>query len=314
MERGDTHTHLEIESHVGETRLGLVLVITAGFMIVEIVGGFLFNSLALLADAGHMLSDVVALALSWIAIRIGKRAPTDRHTYGFKRTEILAAFVNGLGLWFIVGVICYEAAHRFFHPEPVAGLGMLIVAGTGLAVNVLMAVALYGSRSENLNLRGAFLHVLSDALGSVAAIVAAIAILWTTMYWPDPLFSVLIGLLILYSSVNLVKESGHILMEGVPPDVNIREIEDAIVDHGGVCCVYDLHVWSISSNRVALSAHVVMPDPREDRAEILRDIESMLAERFGIAHTTIQIETSHEMRGETEGLICRSGTVCDLSR
>jgi len=316
MEHGHTHTHthLEIESDVGEARLAIVLFITAGYMIVEVVGGFLFNSLALLADAGHMLSDVVALGLSWIAIRIGKRAPTDRHTYGFKRTEILAAFVNGLGLWFIVGVIFYEAAQRFFDPAPVAGFGMLVVACAGLAVNLLMAVTLFGSQGENLNLRGAFLHVLSDALGSVGAIVAAVAILLTDMYWPDPLFSILIGLLILYSSFGLVKESAHILLEGVPPNVEIQEIEDAIVNHSGVCCVYDLHVWSISSHRVALSAHVVVQDPVVDNAALLRSLEKMLVENFKITHSTIQIETTHEMRLELERLVCRIGTSCDLTR
>ena len=305
------HNHAHDESGSGETRLGIVLFITAGYMVAEVVGGIVFNSLALLADAGHMLSDVMALALSWIAIQIGKRSPTDRHTYGFKRTEILAALVNGLALWVIVGVIFYEAVLRLLKPAEVAGLGMLVVASLGLVVNLAMAAVLFRTRQVNLNLKGAFLHVLSDALGSVGAIVAAVIILSFGAYWSDPLVSILIGLLIVYSSWGLVKESVHILMEGVPPDVQIKKIEDAILEHGGVCCVYDLHVWSITSNRVALSAHVVLSEPERGRMEVLRGLEKLLAEKFDITHTTIQAETTHEMRPGGDPLVCRAGTVCN---
>jgi len=251
--------------------------------------------------------------LSWIAMHIGKRSPTDRLTYGFKRTEILAALINGLALWVIVGVIFYEAVHRFLSPATVAGAGMLVVASAGLAVNLLMAAMLFRAREHNLNLKGAFLHVLSDALGSVGAMVAAIVILRTGAYWTDPLVSILIGLLIVYSSWGLVRESVNILMEGVPSGVEIRDIENALLEHGGVCCVYDLHVWSITSNRVALSAHVVLSQPDENRVEVLRGLEKLLAEKFDITHTTIQAETTHEMRPGSDSLVCRAGTVCNSS-
>lgn len=310
MALGHHHNQAHQDSGSGEARLGVALVITAAYMVAEVVGGVLFNSLALLADAGHMLSDVIALALSWIAMHIGKRSPTDRHTYGFKRTEILAALVNGLALWVIVGVIFYEATHRFMNPAPVAGKGMLIVASVGLAVNLGMAAMLFRTRERNLNLKGAFLHVLSDALGSVGAIVAAIVILGTGAFWVDPLVSVLIGLLIIYSSWGLLRESVNILMEGVPSGIEIKDIEEALLQHGGVCCVYDLHVWSITSNRVALSAHVVLSEPEGDRIEFLRGLEKLLAERFDISHTTIQIETTHEMRPDSDTLVCREGTTC----
>jgi len=313
MAHGHHHTHAHQGSTSGETRLGIALLITAGYMVVEVVGGILFNSLALLADAGHMLSDVVALALSWIAMHIGKRSPTDRLTYGFKRTEILAALINGLALWVIVVVIFYEAVHRFLSPTPVAGAGMLVVASAGLAVNLLMAAMLFRARDHNLNLKGAFLHVLSDALGSVGAMVAAIVILRTGAYWTDTLVSILIGFLIIYSSWGLVRESVNILMEGVPSGVDIRDIENAVLEHGGVCCVYDLHVWSITSNRVALSAHVVLSQPDKNRVEVLRGLEKLLAEKFDITHTTIQAETTHEMRPGSDSLVCRAGTICNSS-
>lgn len=306
-----THCHVSHEHEGGEARLAIALVATASYMVAEVIGGFLFNSLALLADAGHMVSDVVALALSWLAIRIGRRSATEWHTYGFKRTEIIAAFLNGLALWVIVGVIFYEAGHRFLAPSPVKGKGMLIVASLGLVVNLGMAALLFRSRQENLNLRGAFLHVLSDALGSLGAMAAALFILTTGAYWPDLMVSVLIGILILVSSWSLVRESFHILMEGVPAGIKVPEIEEALLQENRVCCLYDVHVWSISSDRIALSAHAVLSEPDADREDILRGLERTLKERFGITHTTIQIESTHEMRPDAQSPVCRAGTVCE---
>lgn len=281
-------------------------------MVVEAVGGYLFNSLALLADSGHMLSDVMALGLSWLALQIGQRSPTDRHTFGFKRTEILAALMNGVALWAIVGLLFYEAVRRFFQPPPVEGTGMLIVASAGLAVNFLIAALLYRARRENLNIRSAFIHVIADALGSAGAILAAIVILATGLNWVDPLVSVLIGFLILFSSWELLKESVHILMEGVPTGMQISDIEQTLLEQDGVCCVYDLHVWSITSNRHALSAHVVLSGLTEDRNQVLKRLNTVLVDKFHIDHTTIQIETSHEMRNEAETMACRAGTSCSV--
>lgn len=310
MEHADNHIHAEPENGKSRTRLLIALFLTAAYMVVEAVGGFLFNSLALLADSGHMLSDVMALGLSWFALHIGQRSPTDRHTFGFKRTEILAALMNGVALWAIVAVLFYEAVRRFFQPPAVEGTGMLIVASVGLAVNFLIAALLFRARRENLNIRSVFIHVIADALGSAGAILAALIILATGLNWVDPLVSVLIGFLILFSSWELLKESVHILMEGVPAGMQIRQIEEILLEQNGVCCVYDLHVWSITSNRHALSAHVVLSDLTEDRNQVLKRLNTVLVNKFHIDHTTIQIETSHEMRNEVEGITCRAGTSC----
>ncbi len=312
MEHAHHHIQADPESGNSRTRLVIALFVTAGYMVVEAVGGFLFNSLALLADSGHMLSDVMALGLSLLALQIGQRSPTDRHTFGFKRTEILAALMNGVALWAIVGLLFYEAVRRFFHPPQVEGIGMLLVASIGLAVNLLIAALLFGARRENLNIKSAFIHVIGDALGSAGAIVAALIILATGINWVDPLVSVLIGFLILFSSWDLLKESVHILMEGVPAGVQISDIEQTLLKQNGVCCVYDLHVWSITSNRHALSAHVVLSDPAEDRNQVLKRLNNVLVEKFHIDHTTIQIETSHEMRQEAGEMACRAGTSCSV--
>jgi cobalt-zinc-cadmium efflux system protein len=312
MEHAHHHIHAEPDSGNSRTRLAIALFVTAGYMIVEAAGGYLFNSLALLADSGHMLSDVMALGLSWLALHIGQRSPTDRHTFGFKRTEILAALMNGVALWVIVGLLFYEAVRRFFNPPAVEGTGMLIVASVGLAVNLLIAALLFRARGENLNIKSAFIHVIADALGSAGAILAAVVILATGLNWVDPLVSVLIGFLILFSSWELLKESVHILMEGVPAGMQISDIEHTLLEQQGVCCVYDLHVWSITSNRHALSAHVVLSDLTEDRNQVLKRLNTVLNEEFDIDHTTIQIETSHEMRYEAEGVTCRAGTSCSV--
>lgn len=311
MEHAHNHHHAHGHAH-GETRLVIALVLTCLYMVVEAVGGVFFNSLALLADAGHMLSDVVAIALSWAAIRIGNRSPTERHTFGFRRTEILAALANGLALWAIVALIFFEAVHRFFSPEPVQGSGMLLIAAVGLAVNVVMALLLFSSREESLNIRGAFLHIVSDALGSLGAIVAAVIILRTGENRVDPAVSVLVGFLIIYSSWSLIRESLHILMEAVPHGLEIKEIEEAVLKQEGVCCMYDLHVWTIGADQSALSAHMVVSDPQWDRTELLMRLNKLLAEEFNIEHTTIQIEATHEIRSEIEYRACREGTTCKI--
>lgn len=305
-----THNHDHSHGHGVETRLGFVLFVTAGYMVVEIVGGILFNSLALLADAGHMLSDVMAQGLAYAALIIGRRSPTDRHTFGFKRTEILAALWNGLALWAIVALILYEAAHRAWNPGKVAGEGMLLVAGIGLLVNLLLAGLLFREREYNLNVKGVFLHVLSDALGSVGAMVAAVIILLTGYYIADPIVSVFIGVLILYSSWGLIKDSVHILMEGVPAGIEIADVESAMLEQAGVCCIHDLHVWTIGSDRTALSAHVVLSDPERDSDMVLSNLNRVLQDTFHIDHTTIQIESTHDVVATRSGMICRPGTAC----
>ena len=293
-----------------QNRLGIALWLTAGYMLVEAVGGLVFNSLALLADAGHMLSDVMALGFAWLAIGIGNRSANDRLTFGFKRTEVLVALFNGLALWAIVAVIFYEAALRLSAPGPVEGSGLLVIALVGLALNLAVAVILFSGRDQDLNLRGAFLHAAADALGATGAIVAGVVIVLTGRYWVDPLVSLFIGMLVLYSSWGLVRESVHILMEGVPSDLDIRDIETSMMEHEGVCCVYDLHIWSISTGHNALSAHVVMSDPGQDRDALLAGLRELVHNRFRIDHTTIQLETTHDMRSPDSDVFCREGTTC----
>ncbi len=296
-----------------EGRLSLALTFTVIYMLAEAIGGYLFNSLALLADSGHMLSDSMALGLSLLAIRIGKRKPSDRHTFGFKRTEILAALFNGLALWGIVGIIFYEAFQRIYTPVEVQGWGMLLVALFGLIINMVMAGLLYKGSANSINVRGAFLHVISDALGSLGAVLAGLIIIFTRLYWIDPLVSMVIGVLIVYSSWSLISESFHILMEGVPEGFDVAMIESELASVDGVCCVYDLHVWSVAGSDVNLSAHVVLADDNRDHNRVLNDINLLLKKRHRVGHTTIQIESTHELRGKTPQESCRPGTLCSRS-
>lgn len=286
-----------MERHSESQRLKFALAVSAVYFFAELIGGFLTNSLALLSDAGHMLSDIAALALSLFAFRIARRPATLSSTYGFHRVEILAALFNGLALWLIVGIIFAAAYNRFFNPPAVASYGMMIIAIVGLAVNVLAGVILYGSHHHNLNLRGAFLHVVSDALGSVGAIAAGLIMFVTGWYVADPLISILIGLLILYSSWSLVKESLSVLMQSVPKGIRLDEVRQTIEEVEGVSAVHDLHVWAVTSDIFTLSAHAVVENGG-DFHEVLNCIEETLKQRFNIEHTTIQLEI--ESREEKE--------------
>ena len=283
--------------HTETLRLKLALAISGIYFFAELIGGFLTNSLALLSDAGHMLSDIAALALSLFAFRIAKRPATVSSTYGYHRAEILAALFNGLTLWLIVGVIFAAAYNRFFDPPAVESYGMMIVASLGLLVNVVAGAILYGSHHHNLNLRGAFLHVVSDALGSVGAIAAGLIMLFTGWYVADPVISILIGLLILHSSWNLVKESFSVLMQAVPKGIRLEDVQQALEGVEGVSKVHDLHVWAVTSDIFTLSAHAVVENGG-DFHQVLNGIEDTLKERFNIEHTTIQLET--ESREEKE--------------
>ena len=286
-----------MERHSESRRLKLALGISSVYFFAELIGGFLTNSLALLSDAGHMLSDIAALALTLFAFRIAKRPATLSSTYGYHRVEILAALFNGLTLWLIVGIIFAAAYNRFFDPPKVASYGMMIVAMLGLVVNIAAGVILYGSHHHNLNLRGAFLHIVSDALGSVGAIAAGLIMFQTGWYVADPLISILIGLLILHSSWSLVKESFSVLMQSVPKGIRLDEVRETIEAVEGVTEVHDLHVWAITSDIFTLSAHAVVENGGDFHA-VLNCIEDTLKQRFNIEHTTIQLET--ESREEKE--------------
>jgi cobalt-zinc-cadmium efflux system protein len=288
------------ERYTETRKLKWALAISSIYFFAELIAGFVTNSLALLSDAGHMLSDIGAMALSLFAFRIARRPATVISTYGYHRAEILAALFNGLALWFIVGIIFTAAYNRLLQPPQVESQGMLIVAALGLMVNITAGIILYGSHHHSLNLRGAFLHVVSDAVGSVGAIVAALVMLATQWYMADPLISIFIGILILYSSWSLVKESVSILMQAVPKGIRLEEVQKTIEEVHGVAKVHDLHVWAVTSGIFTLSAHAVV-DNGEDFHAVLNGIEDTLKERYNIEHVTIQLETESREEKEFKG-------------
>lgn len=284
------HHHHGAASARNRKRLALSLGLAAVYMVAEAVGGWLTGSLALLADAGHMLSDVAALGLSLFAMWMARRPATSRKTYGYRRTEILAALANGATLVAISVFILFEAWERFQNPPEVDAAGMMGIATGGLLVNLASLWILHEGRDESLNVRGAWLHVLTDALGSVQAIAAGVVIWAFGWRWADPVASVLIALLVIYSSWDLLKEATAILMEHAPSHIDVDEVRRAMTSIPGVLGIHDLHVWTITSGMESLSAHVVV---REDRygCEMLGEIRSVLHDRFGLHHTTVQMET-----------------------
>jgi len=287
---GPGHSHGLADARRGQRRrLAFTLAFTSAYMVAEVVGGLWTGSLALLADAGHMFADVGALALSLFALWLAEQqAPPDR-TYGYYRIEILAALANGAALIAVAGGLFLEAVERLAAPTPVLGGPMMIVALGGLAVNGVGLAVLHAGREQSLNLRGAWLHVLSDALGSVGAIVAG-ALIWAFGWsWADPAASILIGLLIVRSAWALVREAVAVLMEGAPGHIDVDELRDALRGSEGVESVHDLHVWTITSGLVALSCHVCAHD-HVLAHELLARLQTLLSARFGIDHVTIQIE------------------------
>lgn len=279
-----------MERHTETRRLQWALAISSVYFFAELVAGFLTNSLALVSDAGHMLSDIGALTLSLFAFRMARRPATIHRTYGYHRVEILAALFNGLTLWLIVGIIFAAAYSRLSRPPEVESYGMMIVAILGLVVNLAAAAILHGGHRHNLNLRGAFLHVMSDALGSVGAIVAGVVMLTTGWFLADPLISIFIGVLILFSSWSLVKDSLSVLMQTVPKGIQLEDVRRTIEAVDGVSAVHDLHIWAVTSDIFTLSAHAVVANGG-DFHHVLNGIEDTLKEQFNIEHTTIQLET-----------------------
>ncbi|GIP31320.1 cation diffusion facilitator family transporter [Paenibacillus sp. J2TS4] len=286
--------HIHDSAREGNKKgLTIALIITGLVMILEFVGGLVTNSLALLSDSGHMLSDFSSLLLSLAAIWFATRqAPADK-TYGFYRFEVLAALFNGVSLFVIAGFIVWEAYQRFLEPPQVAGGSMLIIVAIGLAANLLSAWALMrrGDVKNNLNLRSAYLHVLGDALGSVGAIIAGVVMLLFSWYAADPLISVIVALLILKSAWGVIKHSLHILMEGAPAYASPDKVEEELMQIAEVVGVHDLHLWTITSGMDALSCHLVITD-LADGQEVLQEAIRRVQERFGIDHATIQIEES----------------------
>ncbi len=298
MTNDHTHTHSEKEhdhdhaptvSLSNERRVFWVMVLTGGFMVVEAVGGILSGSLALLADAGHMLTDTAALALAWFAFRIGNRPADPKRSFGYHRFQILAAFANGLTLFAIAGWIIIEAVRRLLDPSEIHGVSMIAVAAIGLLVNIIGFWIMSRGEKENLNIRSAALHVMGDLLGSIAAIIAAGIILLTGWLPIDPILSVLVALLILRSAWAIIKQSSHILLQGTPEGLDPARIGAALGDIDGVSDVHDVHAWSLTNERPIVTLHTVL-DETADYNSTLQKINSVLKEKFGIEHATIQME------------------------
>lgn len=299
---GHDHSHAHAHLHVGEGAfLYLALALTLGFAGVEAIGGWLAGSLALLGDAGHMLSDSLALGLSAAALWLSRRPPSARHSYGFVRAEIVAALANGLIMLLVVVGIVVEAIARIQAPQPVAGATVMAVAAAGLLVNVVVMLLL--SRGEqNLNVRGAMLHVMGDLLGSIAAVIAGAAVYFTGWTPVDPLLSLVICALILYSTLRLLREALHVLMEGVPLNLSLETVGRSMAEVPGALSIHDLHIWTLSSGRFALSAHVVVKD-LDQWVSLLADLRAMLAQRFHIDHVTLQPEIERELKAEYQAFI-----------
>lgn len=280
--------------------LTVTFALTFTYFLVEVAGGLLTNSLALLADAAHMLTDVGGLALALFAMWFAQRPANAEKTYGYYRVEILAALANAVVLFFISFYILYEAYRRFQEPPEVNSLPMLAVAGIGLAVNLVGIYNLRSGSKESLNVQGAFLEVVSDMLGSVGVIVAGLIMFFTGWYYADPIFSVLIGLFVLPRTWTLMKQAVNVLLESTPAHINLKSVEDAMLSTPGVAAVHDLHVWAITSGMDALSAHIVLTEGKslEDRQKILDAVNAQLKEKFGIAHATIQIDGANQPEEE----------------
>ncbi|CAM4144650.1 cation diffusion facilitator family transporter [Lederbergia lenta] len=298
---GHDHTH-----EANKKTLMLSFIIITGYMIVEAIGGFTTNSLALLSDAGHMLSDSISLGVALLAFTLGEKAANYSKTYGYKRFEILAAVLNGITLVLIAIYIFYEAIQRFQHPPEVASTGMLIIASIGLLINIFVAWIMMrgGDIEENLNMRGAYLHVISDMLGSIGAIIAALLIIFFDWGWADPLASVIVAVLVLRSGYYVTKSGLHVLMEGTPQNVNVNDVIQTIQNTKGIQGVHDLHIWSITSGLNALSCHAVVADQMSiaESERMLHQIEHDL-EHKNIHHMTIQLETTAHLHDNS--ILCK---------
>jgi cobalt-zinc-cadmium efflux system protein len=285
------HGHGHGHSHTSNKKALLSsFILIAAFMVVEVIGGILTNSLALLSDAGHMLSDAAALGLSFFAIKLGEKQVSQEKTYGYKRFEIIAAALNGITLIVISLYIFYEAFQRFFAPPEVQSTGMLMISVTGLVVNIIAAwILMSGDKDDNLNVRSAFLHVLGDMLGSVGAIVAALLIMFFGWTIADPIASVIVAMLIIISGFRVTRDSFHILMEGAPTQIDIQQVKVALSKIPLVKEVHDLHIWTITSGYPVLSCHITIVD-EAIHDEVLAHSQKILHDEFHIEHSTIQVE------------------------
>jgi len=300
-EHGHDHTH-----GANKKTLMISFMIITSYMIIEAIGGFMTNSLALLSDAGHMLSDSISLGIALLAFTLGEKGANHSKTFGYKRFEILAAGLNGVTLIIIAIYIFYEAIQRFQHPPEVSSTRMLVIATIGLLVNIFVAWIMLrgGDVEENLNMRGAYLHVISDMLGSIGAIIAALLIIFFGWSWADPLASVIVAALVLRSGYYVTKSSLHVLMEGTPQNVDVDDVVQSFQNTKGIHSVHDLHVWSITSGLNALSCHAVVDEQLSiaQSQRLLRQVEHDL-EHKNIHHMTIQLETAAHLHDNS--ILCK---------
>jgi cobalt-zinc-cadmium efflux system protein len=281
---GDSHAHPNVNSAFAT---GIAL--NAAYVVFEVIFGLIGHSLALLADAGHNLSDVLGLLLAWGASVMAKRLPTKRKTYGLRGSSILAALFNAIILLVSVGAIAWEAARRFNNPEEVAARTVIWVSILGIIINTLTALMFMSGRKADLNIRGAFLHMAADAGISAGVVIAGIAILWTGLHWIDPVVSLLICAVIVWGTWDLLRESVNLALQGVPKDVDLDEVQRYLNALPGIQKAHDLHVWAMSTTEIALTTHLVKPDGDLDDA-LLNRIQHELHDRFGIEHITVQLE------------------------
>jgi len=302
-----THDHRQRRDPKSLRSLKIALALTSTYMLAEAIGGWLTNSLALLADAGHMLTDVAALVLTLMAIWFASRPATPNKTFGYYRLEILAAFVNGIALVLLSLWVIYEAYERWQESPEILGLGLTIVAFGGLVINLIAAWLLHGNHKDDLNMRGAWLHVMGDALGSVAAIVAGVVIIAFGWLWADAVVSVLISLIIIWGAWRLIRESVNVLLEGTPAHINLTAVEESILQMDSINEVHDLHVWTITSGIEALSVHIVHKDSIT-QPELLQQVRNKIHDDFDINHLTIQLETPADNQDDSHD--CFSGVNC----
>jgi len=292
---GHSHSHGHHHHHAapGGSAFAIAVTLNLGFVVAEVVAGAFYGSMALLADAGHNFSDVLALLLSWGASILAKRAPSARFTYGLKSSSILAALANAAMLWVALGAILIETLRRLFEPAPVAGGVMMVVAAAGIAVNAISAFLFAGGRKNDVNLRAAFQHMLADAVVSAGVVAAGALVLFTGWNWIDPVSGLIIVALIGWGSWGLLRESVSLGLLGVPDSIDEGAVRGFLAGQPGVAAVHDLHIWPMSTTETALTAHLVIPagHPGDD---FLHELTEAMAKRFNIGHPTIQIETDGE--------------------
>ncbi|AZD75615.1 cation diffusion facilitator family transporter [Pseudomonas chlororaphis] len=296
---GAGHSHGQVRAG-HERTLWMALGLTGSFMIAEVIGAFITGSLALLSDAAHMMTDALALAISLVAIQVGKRAADRKRTFGYARFEILAAAFNAILLFVVAFYILFEAWQRLSAPAEIQSTGMLVIAVLGLIVNLISMRLLASASAESLNVKGAYLEVWSDMLGSIGVIVAALVIMYTGWGWVDSLVAAAIGFWVLPRTWTLLRESMNVLLQGVPDGINIDEVEQGIRAIDGVTEVHDLHLWALTSGKNVMSTHLVADLERRSEQQILAEVTELMHERFDISHVTVQVEQAgfHEQGHE----------------